>query len=309
MERQPHDHQLEPIDPREAFEWYLDHKKHEEDYSERTIKAHYYRLKHFIRWCEDEAHIDNLNHLTGRKIKRFSRWRRNEGNLKKVSLHTQLSTLKVFLKWAETIEAVKLGLFEFVDPPTLNKKDDVNENFIKSNHAQDILDYYEKFGYATSDHTTMAILWATGMRVGALRSIDLQDYKPDHGRIELHHRPDKGTPLKKKENGERYVSINSALSELIDDYINHHRYTVTDNHNRKPLITTRHGRPHLNTYRTTVYAATRPCFYNGGDCPGDRDPDTCDAADAVKRASGCPYNYSPHEIKKGSTTHALKNGV
>jgi hypothetical protein len=43
---------LEPLDPRTAKEMYLDNRRHE--LSSATIQAHHYRLKQFVRWCEDE---------------------------------------------------------------------------------------------------------------------------------------------------------------------------------------------------------------------------------------------------------------
>jgi len=42
---------LEPIAPAEAKELYFEQRKRE--VSESTIQAHHYRLKHFVRWCED----------------------------------------------------------------------------------------------------------------------------------------------------------------------------------------------------------------------------------------------------------------
>lgn len=55
---------LEPITPAEAKQMYLDARKHE--VSESTIDGYHYRLKHFIRWCEDVEDINNMNDLGGR---------------------------------------------------------------------------------------------------------------------------------------------------------------------------------------------------------------------------------------------------
>ncbi|RCU47736.1 hypothetical protein DU504_10755 [Haloplanus salinus] len=304
-----HPHDLQPIEPREAYLWYLEEIENEHGYSETTVQAHMYRLGHFIRWCEDEEYIGNLNNLTGRHLARFKRWRKHDGDLNRVSLHTQLSTLKVFLKWAEKTEAVKLGLFEYVQPPKLRGNDDVRERFIESEFMADILRYHEKFAYASRDHVVMSLLWATGMRVGSLRSLNVQDYRPNLARLELHHRPESDTPLKKKEKGERHVAINDHLCELIDDYLEYNREDVIDEYGRDPLITTEHGRIHKGTLRSTVYKTTRPCEIAGEGCPGDEDPETCEAAHSISESSKCPYNYSPHAIRKGSITWSLKNDV
>lgn len=261
-----------------------------------------------MRWCEGEAYIDNLNNLTGRDLTRFKHWRREDGDLNKVSLHTQLSTLKVFLKWAEQIEAVKLGMFEYVQPPKIRGDDDVREIFIEPEFMFDILAWYDRFDYASLEHTLINLLWVTGMRIGAARAIDIEDYKPQLGRIELNHRPETETPLKKKKNGERFVAINDAFGELLDDYIQHSRPDVQDDSGRNPLFTTSHGRAHKNTLRDTVYKATRPCISTGG-CPGDREIEKCDSYKNKTDAYKCPYNFSPHAIRKGTITYSLKNDV
>ena len=50
--------ELTPLYPEKAVDLYL--AQREEDSSERTVQAHEYRLKHFLRWCEEEG-IDNVN--------------------------------------------------------------------------------------------------------------------------------------------------------------------------------------------------------------------------------------------------------
>jgi site-specific recombinase XerD len=88
--------ELEPIRPAEAKQMYLEQRKQE--VSESTIKAHHYRLKHFVRWCESVEDIENLNTLGGRELQRYKMWRREDGDLNNVTMVTQLSTLRVFVR-------------------------------------------------------------------------------------------------------------------------------------------------------------------------------------------------------------------
>jgi hypothetical protein len=62
--------QLEPISPAEAKEMYLNARKHE--VSQSTLNGYHYRLKHFIRWCENVEGLDNMNDLTGRNYDKRS---------------------------------------------------------------------------------------------------------------------------------------------------------------------------------------------------------------------------------------------
>jgi hypothetical protein len=57
---------LEPISPAEAKEMYLNARKHE--VSQSTLDGYHYRLKHFIRWCENVEGLEDMNDLTGRKL-------------------------------------------------------------------------------------------------------------------------------------------------------------------------------------------------------------------------------------------------
>jgi site-specific recombinase XerD len=70
---------LEPISPAEAKEMYLNAQKHE--VSQSTLDGYHYRLKHFIRGCENFGGLDNMNDLTGRKLQQFKTWRRDDGEL------------------------------------------------------------------------------------------------------------------------------------------------------------------------------------------------------------------------------------
>ena len=92
------ENELEPLAPETAKEMY--HREREGEVAERTLQAHHYRLVHFIRWC-DENDLDNLNELSGRALHEYRLWRKDDGDLKAVSLRTQLQTLRVFIKFCE----------------------------------------------------------------------------------------------------------------------------------------------------------------------------------------------------------------
>lgn len=84
---------LEPMAPERAVELYLEDKRSE--YAELTLASHESRLRKFLSWCNEED-IENLNDLSGRKLKAYKIWRRNDGDLAPASLKGQLATLRVF---------------------------------------------------------------------------------------------------------------------------------------------------------------------------------------------------------------------
>jgi integrase len=153
----------------------------------------------------------------------------------------------------------------------------------------------------------LELLGHTGIRLGSLVALDLDDYDPEEQRLELRHRPEADTGLKNGNEGERLVALGPYVCEVLDDWIDRQRPGVTDDNGRDPMLTTQHGRLSGTTVRETVYKATRPCYY-GDDCPHNRNPDECEGAD-YGSYSRCPSSVSPHSIRRGSITHHLSEDV
>lgn len=290
--------------PSEALQLYLGTRRGE--VSAQTLQAHRYRLQHFVRWC-DEEDIDNLNELTSRDLNRYKLWRREDGGLNNVTTVTQLSTLRVFIRWCEQIDAVENGLSESILLPSLSKTEDQRDVMLENEEARKLLKYLRRFKFATRTHALMEVLWHTGMRIGAAQGLDLEDYRRKDQLLELRHRPNKGTRLKNGDSGERFVAVTDQVCDVLDAYIEHYRDEVTDEYNRKPLLTSRSGRPHKSTLRDSIYKITRPCIYTSN-CPHDRDMEECEALEKDK-ASKCPSSVSPHAIRRGSITHHLSEDV
>ncbi len=301
-----HQDELEPITPDDALELYLDHRRRE--VTEATLRSHRSRLGHFVRWCADEKGIDNLNHLTGRNLHEFRLWRRDlNGGLAPVTEKTQMDTLRVFIRFLETIDAVKPDLSQKVLSPDLNDKENVRDVMLERDRAEAILEYLATFEYASRAHVVLALEWHTMLRRGAVRALDLDDYHPGDRCLEVRHRPDTGTPIKNQEDGERMVALSQGICDLLDDWITYARPDVTDEHGREPLITTTYGRIANTTPTRIVYEMTRPCRI-GTPCPLDRDPDECEAA-AHEHASKCPESVSSHAVRRGAITHHLQSDV
>ena len=169
-----------------------------------------------------------------------------------------------------------------------------------------ILSHLDKYEYASARHAQFALMWDTGVRLGALRSLDLDDYHSGEAYIELHHRPDSGTPLKNGRKSERQVNLHRWVADVVDDYIVINRIDSTDDHGRKPLLSTKYGRAAKTTLRVRIREITQPCQY-GRECPVDRDPDDCEARHR-DRLARCPDGVKPHSIRRSSITYWLNEG-
>lgn len=285
---------LEPLDPETGKELFLDHKS--THCTDATIQSHRYRMDHFIQWCNKEE-IDNLNHLTGRDLHRYRLWRKEDGDLNQLTLRMQMSTLRVFLKWAGSIEAVPENLYDKVLVPDVSRKQRKRDETLEAEDAEEILQYLGKYEYASRKHALIGVLWETGIRVGAAHSLDIDDVQVENDCLRLVHRPETDTTLKNGESGERLIAIRPALRTLLTDYIEDVRSDITDEHGREPLFVSSQGRLSRNALRRIVYQLTAPC-YRGEECPG------CEGYDAK-----CDESVSPHAVRRGSITHFLTSDV
>ncbi|MFC6723377.1 tyrosine-type recombinase/integrase [Halobium palmae] len=295
---------LEPIEPEIAVESYL--KAVSNELAKSTQYAHKSRLGHFVRWC-GEQNLDNLNELTGRKIQQYRVWRREDGDLSKPSEKTQMDTLRVFVRWLESIDAVEQDLHVKVRSPSLSPEENARDVMLERETADKVLSHLRKYEYASRPHVSMALLWHTMMRVGAARALDLSDYYRKEQYLEVVHRPETDTPIKNKQRGERLVAVSDEIAEVIDDWIQDRRPDVVDEHGREPLLATSQGRPHPTTLRKYCYQQTRPCVYTKH-CPHNRDIKKCPATDDQEPYS-CPSVVSPHAIRRGAITNSLKQDV
>lgn len=302
----PGDAPLEPITPREAYDWYLEDRASE--LTELTHQTHRSRLIDFVEWCEDseKGGIDNMNDVGGRQLMRFkSVWRQKGDGIKTVTLRGYLVTLRAFIKWCETIQAVAPFTSQTVQLPDVGE-DGVDDRMIDYEHANDVLAYLSKFEYASLRHALFELLWVTGMRIGAAWSLDIGDFDAENRSLSIRHRPEQGTYLKQKEKGERDVSLRPGTVAVVEDYIVHTRESNTDEYGREPLFTSQYGRRGTSNLREQIYRVTQPCYYGG--CPVGNDPETCDYIGKPLLAR-CPENVHPHAIRRGAITWALLNDV
>ncbi|MFC3478743.1 site-specific integrase [Halobacterium litoreum] len=304
---------LDPLPPEDAVDLYLDARR--DDAAKWTVTSHKYRLRPFVEWCR-EAGIENLNEVNGRDLYEYRVWRREGGysnanveELAPATLESALQTLKRFLKFAADIEAVPEDLYTKVPIPDLSKTDEVSDSKIPPERIPPILDYLDRYEYASRDHVVVLVLWHTGARLGGVRSLDLRDLDLDSNSpaIEFHHRPDTDTPLKNDEASERHNRINAGVAQVLEDFIEGPRREITDDYGRRPLVTTTQGRACRGTIRETVYKWTRPCFVGEG-CPHGREIEECEAT-AFKKSTKCPSSRSPHDFRKARVTKYRNDGV
>lgn len=305
---------LVPIAPQEAVDLHLEAMQ--DGFAEWTQYSHKSHLRAFVEWCREEGAIDNMNELTGRDLYQFRVWRRQGGYsqgqdepIAPKTLDSALTVMRSFLRFCAHIEAVPSDLYEKVPLLPLTDADQVSDSTMSPDRVPPILDYLHRYEYASRDHVVWTLIWHTGGRLASVRALDLRDCDLDGPKkgLDYVHRPATGTPLKNNEKGERFNRISDSVAMVLQDYIDGPRVSITDDHGRKPLVTTPYGRVSASSVRDSFYRWSRPCFIKEG-CPHDREQSTCKAA-TFQKMSMCPSSRSPHDIRKARVTKYMNDGV
>lgn len=305
------ENRLEPISPQEAEEMYLDERKEDARYATlRTIED---GVGLFVEWAE-EAGIDDMNDIRGRQLRRFKNWCKETSENNTVSLNGIMSVLRRFLVFCVDIEGVFSDVPDKTPMPNVPDDEDVCYDKPSDEEVTAALEFLETHEPCSRRHVEYRIVKELGNRVGAVRAIDIEDVDVENRVIRLRHRPEKsypnerGTPLKNGKDGERHQNISQALAALIKRYLESpQRPDVEDKFGRKPLLTTKDGRPEITTIRRDLYKLTRPCEY-AGECPHGEDVASCKATTS-RHASECPSSHSPHPLRRWSIEHQIESGV
>ena len=286
---------LEPITPEDAVESYLADK--ELELEDSSLRNHRYRLQRFLEWA-GECGLEDMNEITGRKLNEYKQWRSKDVN--NVTLKNQLGTVRQFIAFCERIDAAPQGVHEKMTLPTIGYMEDVSEERLTSDEAEVILEYCEKYEYATLRHALFYVMWHTGIRSGTAHALDVADLDTEQGFLDIRNRPETGTKLKNRDRGERHVYLKEDVCRVLDDYISMHHPKIEDEHSRMPLFGTSDGRASTTTIQRNIYTITRPCHYTN-ECPHDREIQKCEATH-YNTASKCPSSVSPHAVRRGAIT-------
>lgn len=295
----------EVVPLRKARRDFLQYKQQTQ--KESTARAYNYPTKSFIQFCEQHG-IKVTGDVSKRTVATWTDKRREE--VKQITVHNNAKHLRVFLKWMGNRELVEWGLHEKMEIPNLSEDDDVNEDVLRVDHAEGVLEYLDTYHYASTYHTLFYLMWHTGCRISGAIALDVDDFNPSahqDNTLTIRNRKSEGSALKNGNGGERDVTISDGLSDVISDYLASRRTEKEDQYGREPLFTVPSGRLYRQRAYKNVVALTRPCV-SGGSCPHNREIETCEAAQDKEQAPSCPSSLSLHPVRKGSITNHINEG-
>ena len=274
------------------------------DLRERTKETQGYRLKQFREWAESEG-VDDLDELTGRDLARYRHHRVEEQGVAPMTVRGNSYTLRSFLRFCESIDAVEDGLAAKVRIPALSDEDMTREHDLDPDRVADLLEHLEQYQYASRDHVMLLLMFRVGCRVGAVHALDLDDFDREGRFLEFRHRPP-STALKNGKKGERPVALADEVADVVADYVDVNRHDVTDDDGRQPLITSRYGRYSISAMREATYRLFQPC--RRGACPHGREEASCEGLE-VGRGSRCPSSRNPHDVRSAAIMRMRRAGI
>ncbi len=226
------------------------------------------------------------------------------------TIWTYIKNLRAWLSWLAKRTDCDNELAELLNKDEVGLSPNARDEAISVKEAKHRRERLRERRYGSAQHAMFETLWNSGIRIGGAYSLDRCDVNCKENEIELRNRPDAGTRLKNGDSsddtsgdGERIVSIEPEVSEVLKTYISAFRKDVTDDYDREPLFTTAYGRAARSTLRRWTYKAT-DCRWTATeaaklDCDG-----TCDADSNV-----CPESYYPHAIRRGAIVAHLVGGL
>ena len=290
-------------EPRYARGRYVQHRA--SDATDKSREGWWYRLEQFVQWCE-EVGIQTVGDLQPLDISEYHDRRAEE--IAPVTLEGEMTTLRSFLEYLESLNAIAEGLSDAVRVPELNADQRSSDQKLATNEAMAMLQYFRNTAAvrASRDHALLELLWFTGARASGVRALDLRDVSLEEQYVWFKHRPDTGTEIKNDANGERPVGVPPTVADILGEYIDHNREDVVDEYGRASLFTTREGRLSEDSLRKWSYQATMPCRHSS--CPHGKARASC-AWTSYAQASKCPSTRSPHRVRTGSITYQLNIGL
>ena len=111
-------------------------------------------------------------------------------------MYNQLVVVRLLLRFAHRMGWVGETIPDSVVLPTRDGR--ARDSSIDPDRIGAIIDGLERYQFASLDHVLLSLLWTTGMRIGAVRSLDVSDIHPDERWADVVHRPKTDTPLEKQ---------------------------------------------------------------------------------------------------------------
>ena len=253
----------------EQVKLFLKYLNYQKGYSENTIINYENDIKEFLEFLNKE-NIDNLKEVNY-SIVRFYLMDLYNKKFSRNSVSRKLSSLRSFFKYLHNEEIVKINPFSLISSPKKEKKLPkflYNEDIEKIFNVPNINTVLGK-----RDSLILELLYDTGVRVGELVNIKINDINFD----------DKSIKILGKGNKERIVLYGTYAEIALKEYLNNGRNELLKGKNNEYLILNANGN-NITTRGIRLII------------------------DKIIKQACLNTHISPHTLRHTFATHLLENG-
>lgn len=275
----------------------------EPNWNGETSRSYQKSLATFEEFAS-ENDIERLADLSRWQIGTYTEWLLG-CDYSPVTVQAKQKKARRWLKWLEGQQLIEIGSHLAIEPLKLDDEEQTSSDILKPIEMRNFLDFYRSSTKwrGTRRHALLEVIAHVGARRSGLRALDLEDWDPEERTLTFLNR-DESTRLKGGDKHQRKVILSEKPAEILEIYTERERFNKGDN-DRRPLFTSRQGRPDKSTITNWIYRATMPCLMR--ECPHSRRRHSCEWTEQTT-ACQCPSSKSPHPARRGSITWQLNIG-
>ena len=197
---------MEQLSPKiEAFILYLNIQK---GFSINTVEAYQHDLMQFANFLSSFA-VTSWSTVSDNQVKQFV-YSLQEVSLSKRSISRKISALRSFCRYLIKHSAITHNWMLAIDSPKLSRP---LPNFLENNEFNQLIACIKETVHSKRDKAILEMLFATGLRVSELTSINVDDINWESGEVRVVGKREK----------ERIVLVGNVALESLLDYINTER--------------------------------------------------------------------------------------
>ncbi len=249
---------------------FLENIEYQKGYSSNTVTNYEIDIEEFIEFL-DKENINKLNKIDYNIVRKYlmdlydKKYKRN-------TVSRKLSSLRSFFKYLCQKEIVEINPFNLISSP---KKEKRLPKFLYNEEIEKVFDVPNlKTSLGQRDRLILELLYDTGIRVGELVNIKIDDINKSNKTIRILG----------KGNKERIVMYGVYLEDILENYLNDGRVDLLNGKKSNYLIINARGEA----------ITTRGVRY---------------IIDGIIKKACITTHATPHTLRHTFATHLLENGA